>query len=207
MELAKIMERLGNSQQAEQTAIKTASAPAAPSAVSGDALREALTNAMATTEKTAAVAPSYATPQGDLLKMAEDLSNAEDAAITKQASIYGAAMCDGFMARYAEYEAAAEQVAPTKTASAHAYAPVTTDTVKLAAQDPEFQKFASENPELVKEAYELGYQQTYATRVKEAQDEFDKGYSDTMGQVHKLASDIYARGVMDINTVLKHAAA
>jgi len=57
--------------------------------------------------KTAAVA----SPAGDLEKIAASVIAAEEEGIVKQAHAYGAAVCDGFMARMSHYEAAGEKVA------------------------------------------------------------------------------------------------
>ena len=45
------------------------------------------------------------TPSNDLLKIAQDLSNAEQEALLKEATIYGRAVADGFAARLTEYSA------------------------------------------------------------------------------------------------------
>jgi hypothetical protein len=215
MEIAKIMQRLNESRATEQGGIKTASATPAPT--SPDALRAALRDTLSAapqTMKTAAVAPT-ANPTGDLLKLAEDLTSAEEEALLKQASLYGAAMCDGFMARYAQYEEAANQVAPVvKTAAAQATVPVQTpmqfpadaglETIKMAAaNDPAFQKFAAENPDLVKEAVDLGYRQTWDALVKQANDDFQRGYEDTLQETHKMAAECYKTGAIMINNVLR----
>jgi len=209
MEIAQIMKRLDESRSADQ-GIKTASV-AQTAAPTTDALRTALRSSLAVgQEKTAAF--TQATPTGDLLKMAEDLTNAEEAAMMKQASIYGAAMCDGFMARYGQYENAAMDVAPTyKTASAQqpsyqqpAYQQDSElDAIKTAAADPSFQKFASENPDLVKEAFDLGYQQEMGNLVKTAEEDFQHGYNDTIQEVHKIASEVYKQGAYTINHVIR----
>lgn len=197
MDIDQILNRLSASQKAETTAIKTASAqPAATS--STEALRGALRDALATNpmEKTAAVTPTD-DPTGDLLKFASDLSNAEHEALLKQASVYGAAMCDGFMTRFAQYDEAAGQVsAPVKTASAPA-----------TAVGESFEKFAAENPELVKEAYELGYRTKMAGLQKQAEEEFEAGYNDTMNEVHKMASDIYKQAAHTTNNVIRQLTA
>jgi len=207
MELHTIMNRLSDSRSAEQAGIKTAAAPS--TAPSSDALRDALRTALTTSEKTASAgpAPVAATPEGDLLKMAEDLSNAEEQVMQKQASILGAAMCDGFMERFAQYETAAGEVAPqsAKVAAVSALHDPALETIKTAAQDPAFQKFAAENPDLVKEAFDLGYQQTYGNLVKEAQDDFQRGYDDTMAHVHQKAAGIYKEAAYTINSVLQAA--
>ena len=215
MELASIMKRLEESKSAAQAGVKTASV-SGPNHTSPDALRSALRSALATTEKTAAAQPaSGGSPVGELMKFAEEMSQAEDVALEKKAQILGAAMCDGFMERFASFEQAALQAAPpaVKTAAAHAaaqYMPQTVDTavemIKQASQDPDFVKFASENPDLVKEAYTLGYQRTYEGLVKQAQDDYERGYNETMGEVHKTASDCYKQGAITINNVLRKVA-
>lgn len=191
MEIDQILNRLQASKNVEAAAIKTASA-AAPT--STDALRGALRDALATqpaTEKTAAVATD---PTGDLLKFATDLSNAEHEALTKQAAVYGAAMCDGFMSRFTQYDEAAGQVAaPIKTAGT--------------AVPADFQKFAQENPQLVQEAYDLGYQTKIAALQKQAQEEFEAGYNDTLNEVHKVASEIYKQAAYATNNVIRQAQA
>jgi thioredoxin-like negative regulator of GroEL len=204
MEIAQILKRLDDSRSADQ-GIKTASATPA-TAPTTDALRTALRSSLAVgqQEKTAAV--STTSPTGDLLKMAEDLTNAEEEAMMKQASIYGAAMCDGFMNRFGQYESAAMEVAPApKTAAVQQ--PVRQDNeleaIKTAAADPGFQKFASENPELVKEAFDLGYQQEMGKLVKTAEEDFQQGYNDTMREVHKIASEVYKQGAVTINQVIR----
>jgi HPt (histidine-containing phosphotransfer) domain-containing protein len=210
MEIKQIMKRLDSERNAEAEGIKTA-ADNGTTPVSGDALRQALRDTLATadSEKTAAAA---ATPQGDLLKMAEDISAAEQEAMSKMAQVYGAAMCDGFMARFASYEEAAGTVAPPEPAKiaaapAEPAAPTGHDEavemIKAASDDPEFQKFASENPELIKEAVDLGYQKTMADLVKQAEDEFTQGYDETMEEVHKLASAAYSAGATHINQAIQ----
>jgi hypothetical protein len=210
MELKDIMQRLNSSRDAEAASVKTASAqPSGTPNADPEALRGALRDALATgegSEKTAAVAPGK--PTDDLLKMAADLSAADDAALTKQAEVYGAAMCDGFMARFADYEDAALKTAGTgpthaKTASVDQ----DLEMIKTAARDPEFQKFASENPALVKEAFDLGYQQQWGSMVKEAQDNFNQGYNDQMEHLHKTAAACYKAGAVAINDILRRQAA
>jgi hypothetical protein len=190
MEIAKILNRLEASEQAATAGVKTAAdrstEPAAPTA---DALRNELRQALSvvTTEKTAAAqtGPSQQTPVGGLVKMASDLVDAEEEALMKQAQVYGAAICDGFMARYAQYEQAANEVAP---------APAKTAAAQPAQVDGDFQKFAQENPELTKEAFDLGYRTKMAELQKQADERFQAGYEDTMQEVHKVASALYKHG-------------
>lgn len=209
MEIGKIMQRLNESRNADQ-GVKTASDNTSKKAsVNADELRTALRETIASapsTEKTASVATPQSDPTGDLLKLAEDLTAAEEEALMKQAAVYGAAMCDGYMARYQQYMDAAAQ---TKTAN---QATVTTapaadadlNSIKTAAaNDPEFVKFAEENPDLVKEAVDLGYQQTMQQLVKTAEDTFQNGYADGMREMHKVASECYKAGAITINNVLR----
>lgn len=214
MEIKDIMKRLDASRSEE--GIKTASVapqngtPTNPEALRG-ALRDALAAAPSQT-KTAAATEQPQNPAGDLLKLAEDLTTAEEEAMMKQASIYGAAMCDGFMARFSQYEDAALQSPSVKTAqmqaAPQAAQPATTDAdieaIKTAAaNDYEFQKFASENPDLVKEAVDLGYRQTWDGLVKTAEEDFQQGYNDSMNEMHKIASECYKSGAVTINNVLR----
>jgi len=215
MELAQIMHRLDQSTQTSSSGVKTAAAGTNGTGTAPEALRDVLRTVM-TQEKTAsAVAPANA-PVGDLLKIAEDLSNAEHERLIKLSEVYGAAICDGFMAKFAEYEAAALQVAPpqVKTAAAHAaaaaqpqYVDQAVEQIKTAAEDPAFVKFAEAHPELVKEAYSLGYQRQWEGLEKQAQDDFARGYNETMTEVHKLAADCYKAGAVTINDVLRQQAA
>jgi hypothetical protein len=186
MEIAQIMKRLEDSKAADSAGVKTASAPEPNTAPSAEALRSELRQVLSQgeTEKRASAQPAQASPTGDLVKMATDLANAEEEALMKQAQVYGAAICDGFMSRYAQYEAAANEVAPAQPKTAAVQQPVTDD----------FQKFAQENPELTKEAYELGYRTKMAELQEQANERFSAGYNDTMQEVHKIASDLYKHG-------------
>jgi hypothetical protein len=171
---------------------KTAAAPAVTPAPSGfvpssndagERLKQALKEATApeAQPKTA----SAASPVEDLTKIAADLSKAEHEAITKEAQLYGAALCDGFMARAAQYQEAATKVAavqPTKTA---------------AVNDDSFEKFAAENAELVKNAAEVGYTSTMQQLEKLAEAAYAKGWNTTVQQIHKAASDCFVAGFKD----------
>lgn len=189
MEISQIMKRLEASEQASDAGVKTASAAPKPTDTTppSDALRSELRQVLSDAEKTAAApAPAPApqsAPVADLVKMATDLSNAEEEALMKQAQVYGAAICDGFMARYAQYEHAAGQVAPEKTAA-----------TQPAAGTEDFAKFAQANPQLTREAYDLGYQTKLAQLQADANQQFEAGFNDTMAEVHKTASAVYKHG-------------
>ena len=186
MEIAQIMKRLEDSKAADSAGVKTASVAPQPAGPSAEALRTELRQVLSqapSTEKTASTRPVQGDPSADLVKMASDLASAEEEALLKQAQVYGAAICDGFMTRYAQYEAAANEVAP---------APIKTAAAQPVSDD--FQKFAQENPELTKEAYELGYRTKMAELQEQANERFGAGYNDTMQEVHKLASALYKHG-------------
>jgi hypothetical protein len=171
---------------AQKTASAVAPAPTNAPAPSGDVterLKVALAEAMKPEEpKTAsATTPS---PLADLTKMAADLSASEHEAMKKEAMLYGAALCDGFMARAAQYQAAADKVASV--------APTSTATKTAAEQD--FEKFAAENPQLVKDAAQLGYD-TAMQQLGQLHDAaYNKGWNDTVQQIHKTASDCFVAG-------------
>lgn len=115
----------------------------------------------------------------ELVKIAGDLANSESEALQKEAHLYGAAVCDGFMSRLNQYELAAANTPATKTASAS-----------------DFEKFAAENPELVKQAVELGYRdgQNQIEQLKVAA--FEKGYKDTVAQINELSKTAEGQAVL-----------
>ena len=129
-----------------------------------------------TTSKTAEVADP--TPVTDkVTKIASDLADSESEALTKEAHIYGAAVADGFMARIGQYEQAGTKVASTEVAS--------TGTGGDGTQD--FEKFAAENPEITKQAVELGYHHGKAQIEQLKQAAFKQGYADADADIKKLA--------------------
>jgi hypothetical protein len=167
------------------TAEKTASAPAPTSSSSStssgsiaDRLKVALAEAIKPDESKTASA--VASPVADLTKIAADISASEHEAMKKEAMFYGAALCDGFMARAAQYQDAAGKVASvssTKTAS-----------------EQDFEKFAAENPQLVKDAAQLGYDTTLGQLGQLHDAAYGKGWNDTVQQIHKTASDCFVAG-------------
>lgn len=163
---------------------KTASAAPTPASIttpSQDLLKQALDEALrsAPSEKQAA-APVH-TPTAQLEKVAAELVEAEQEALVKQAKLVGAAQCDGFMERLAQYDAAAAHVAGTAG-------------TKTAGENDSFEKFAAENPHLTREAAELGFTQAdtqLGTLEKRA---YDVGYERAVLGIYKVASDSFVRG-------------
>ena len=68
------------------------------------------------------VAPAAFTPvpEGELNKIAEEVLQAEEEAVVKEAHMYGAAVADGFMTRIASYQGAADEISPPQVADMHA---------------------------------------------------------------------------------------
>lgn len=177
----KLAEALARINPAEKTAsaLPPVAPPAvpAPSGIEGQ-LKAALADAMKPEDKTASAA--LASPIADLTKIAADLSASEHEAMKKEAMVYGAALCDGFMARAAQYQAAAEKVAtasPEKTAA-----------------DQDFQKFAAENAEIVRDAAQLGFDKAASQLAQLNAAAYNKGWNDTVQQVYKTASDCFVAG-------------
>lgn len=168
---------------AEKTASVAApiASSAGPSNDIAERLKVALKEATAPEPtKTAA----QASPVDDLVKIAADLSRSEHDALVKEAQLYGAAVCDGFMARASQYNEAAAKLAG--------------QSMDKTAADGSFEKFAAENPEMVKEAAQLGYDTASGQLEKIAQAAYDKGWNDTVVQIHKLASDSFVNGFKSI---------
>lgn len=173
-----------NGKASEKTAAAASTTPAAdapaPSNDIADRLKVALQEATTPdAQKTAA----QASPTEDLTKIASDLSKAEHDNLVKEAQLYGASVADGFMLRLAQYNEAAQKLAAQTPA----------DT-KVAAEVGDFQKFAAENPQLVKDAAQLGYDTTITSLEKLSSAAYDKGWNDTVVQIHKTASDAFVAG-------------
>lgn len=180
MKLSDALTRMGAAPTTKTAAATPAPSTTAPTSDAGERLKQALKEATAPDASTKTA--SQTSPIEDMTKIAADLSKAEHEALVKEAQLYGAAICDGFMARAAQYDEAARKVAAAQPA------PVKT------ASDGSFEKFAAENPDLVKEAAELGYATTIAQLEKLGEDAYAKGWNDQMAQVYKLASDVFVEG-------------
>ena len=177
MELAKILDSLSEDSAVE----KTASDSSAENKLT-EALNDAVAAVETGSEKVASVQTDDATPSDDLTKIASRLATAEQEALVKEAEIYGAALCDGFMSRMSQYEG---QPGSEKVASADS-----------------FEKFASENPDLVKQAADLGYRETRQQLEKVANDSYAQGYYKTAELVKAAAEDCAQRGMQDTYTLL-----
>lgn len=94
MELSEILDSLSGSNME-----KTASSNGSTNATLSSAIDRALGSTDAF-EKTAGYSSN---PSNDLIKIAQDISNAETNALVKEAHIYGRAVADGFAARMSQY--------------------------------------------------------------------------------------------------------
>jgi hypothetical protein len=177
MELSQILNSLSNTGSVEKTA----------SARRGSSLEDALDRALnEPLTKTASARANNNSPVADLTKIAAKLATAEQEALIKEAELYGAAVCDGFMSRMHGYEASGSGV---KVAS---------------YQENDY------DSDMAKIAMELGYQETKAELEKIASAAYNDGYSSVVNSVGynqqmtkeahiklasgvKLASDRYAK--------------
>lgn len=179
MKLANVLQTIRGAEGEVKTAgaVDTATAKEASTA---DTLKTALSAALAETVmpavKTAAAAP---TPAQDLEKIANQVMTSEQDAMLKEAQAYGVAVADGFMARLAQYNDAAEVVAKetgTKTAAMvePAYAP----SADLYSQ--------------IKQASASTASTASVEKLAEAA--YVKGYNEATDAIHKLASASFVEG-------------
>jgi hypothetical protein len=194
MKLSSVLAKISG--PTEKTA--SASAPVATgeksaTAQTEDRLKAALAEATApqpATDKTA----SAGSPIADVTKLASEVLGAEHEALVKEAQLYGASVCDGFMVRLATYDAAAEKIASQQLGTVTALQP---GQPMKTASDDSFEKFASENPALVKEAAELGYDRTILQMDKLAEVAYRKGYDQGVGAIYKTAHQSFSAGYED----------
>lgn len=177
MKIDRILAGIRESQAAEKTAGE-APAPAAPTAEktasSQNPLVAALHEALKPEEKTASAAPEKS-PVDDVMKVAQELAGAEKDAAVKEAQILGAAFADAAVARLGDWSKTAQQM----VAAAPTAAPIPAS---------DFNKFAEQNPELVRQAAQLGYEKATADLEKQAEDSYVQGYNDTVETIHKTAA-------------------
>lgn len=137
---------------------------------------ESALDAALSMDKTASFAETQqSSPSEDLVKIAQKLADAEQLALIKEAEMYGAAVCDGFIARMGEHESNGVKVA--------SFGGADVDEV------------------LVKQAMELGYRQTQMELEKLANQAYAAGYSET----EKLAHDTHARDQEEATKIASEA--
>lgn len=126
-------------------------------------LEDALSRALDSSNVKTASARGGRTPSQDLEAMAVKLANAEQHALLKEAELYGAAVADGFMAR-------------------------------MGTSDAHFGKqasYLSDEDIMVKQAMELGYNDTKNQLDKIAEASYAQGFEDTIKEA------AYAQGFED----------
>ena len=111
---------------------------------------------------------SQASPVKDLESMAKEAQAVEFDLMTKQSHFLGAALADGFMERFAQYDAALSQ-GGIKTAAA-----MEPDTVAAIAKN--------------------AYAHARVDFEKQASEDYQQGYNDQLEAVHKIASDLHYSG-------------
>lgn len=180
LSLDSILQTLGDNGGAVST--KTASeSRTAPSTVEAEML--STVQAFAQKQASASAETVEAAPASDsavqaLRKIASDTAAAEDLATIKTAQLAGAAMCDGFMARLAGYDASIAQ----KTASAvPATAPAGGYT---------------------EEHLKLAYAQGLEDFEKNAAAEYEQGQTDALNEIHKTAAKVHYAGQASARNVL-----
>lgn len=173
MKIDRILAGIRESQAAEKTA-GAAPVSTEKAASTQTALVSAMNDALATTEKTSS--ENVPSPVDDVMKVAQELAGAEKEAAVKEAQILGAAFADAAVARLGDWSKIASQLV--------AGAPV----VQAIPGNTDFGKFAQQNPELVQQAAQLGYEKATADLEKQAEDSYVQGYNDTVETIHKTAS-------------------
>lgn len=174
MKIDRILAGIRESQASEKVASATPAAEAPASvekkAATNAALVNALNEALAPAQKTAAEAPA-SSPVNDVMKVASEIAQAEKEVAVKEAQLLGTAFADAAISRIAEWN---------KTAAA-----------MLSANPGE--KVAGASEELLKQAAQAGYEQAKRDMEKEAEESYVQGYNDTVEAIHKTASDEFLK--------------
>jgi len=145
------------------------------------------------TEKVASTGPTQ-----DLEKIASDLAEAEQEAMVKEAQFYGAAVCDGFMARLSQYEEAAGYIQQQQPAEKTAEEDEETDDEEVSNLydniEPEAIHMANQ---LIKEAADEGEELDGQEALeKVAQHYYDGGYGFVMEKAAEAMYEMGFEGVM-----------
>lgn len=173
-ETMKLNDILSDLQNIGSSGVEKTAQAAPPAGQNVNNARSELVNALdsaMSTPKTASVAGDQTPVTDKVIKIASDLANSEGEALTKEAHVYGVAMADGFMERIGTYQEAAGNVKVASTGNA----------------EQDFEKFAAENPELTKQAVELGYLHGKQQIEQLKQASFQQGHSDGAAQIQELS--------------------
>lgn len=110
-------------------------------------------------------------PKSRLELMAKEAQDSENAQMLKQAQFMGAALADGFMERFAQYDSALSQ-----------------QGIKTAHAAPAL------NEETLQKVAEAAYSKAVQDLEKKAAVDFDNGFNDQLNAVHKVAADVHYIG-------------
>lgn len=168
--MANTLERILSQLEASDETVATKTA--AEQAPEPSAEANMINTVRALTEKTAAPAPE-ASPAANLSKLAAEAQAVEEQILSQKAASLGAALADGFMARFAQYDTALSDV-EVKTAS------------------------NASNDDLVKQAYAAAK----ADLEKQAQAEYERGYQDQLVEIQKVAAEIHVAGQSSARNVV-----
>lgn len=200
----KIEKILSGLRQTQDTTKEAAAAPLAnvstdKTAAAADAPREtlvgALNTALAAAPSNEKTANDKGGPVADVMKVAEELAATEQEANIKHAQVMGAAFADAFVSRLGTWQ--------TKAAELNAQAP-TVHTPAAPVVTP-FGKFAAENPAIVAQTQQLGYEQTKAALEKQSNEAYVAGHNDAVTAIHKTASLEFIKGAHTMSKVLDAA--
>lgn len=207
MKIEKILSGLRQTQDTtkEASAPLTLVSPPAADKTASDAPRDALVGALSTalaaaplSEKTAS--DKNAGPVADVMKVAEELAATEQEANIKHAQVMGAAFADSFVARLGQWQTKAAELLTTPAPAAPAApAPASANT------PPTYAKFAHENPGIIAQTQQLGYDQTKAALEKQANEAQVAGFNDAVNAIHKAASFEFIKGAHVMSQVLDTA--
>lgn len=160
---------------------KTASEDNAPPEKTAEERMLEVVKSVSDGTKTAAEQPQGGTPAQELEQMAKQAQEAEQDLLLKQAHTMGAAVADGFMERFAQYDVALSEQG-VKTAS-------------------------TPDSETIKQAAQKGYQQAVTEMEKRAEEEYERGYVEQLQQIYKTAAEIHYSGqAVAHNIVEQHRA-
>jgi hypothetical protein len=139
--------------------------------------RDVLLTALNNAVETAKTASEQApNPVNDVVKIASEVAEAEKAANVKEAQLMGIAFADAAIARINDWQ---------KTAAAN---------------------MPADASDLQKQAAEAGYRQAIADMEKQAEEEYARGYNETVETIHKIASLQFIHGAQSARKLIQTAA-
>lgn len=196
MKIDKILSGIRQSQETTKEASEQAAPPASLDKTA--APRDALVGALNTALSTDKVASEKTSPVTDVMKVAEEMAGIEHEVRIKEAQVMGAALADAFVARLGKWQTKAAELNATATPAPVA-APVPAST--------SYGKVAAENPGLVNQAQQLGYDQTKAALEKQSDESYVQGFNDTVSKIHKTAAHEFLKGAAIMSHLLDATAA